>query len=131
MLEHYVEFNEPGALLPESSSHSVKDRIPAHLGKLPENTYALHYYDREKVKKGNETLTGKAKKKSPRIVFGVVKTLEDIGKERGTNNPLYRNIEREKTKKGILCNMGNWQPLLKDDIVIPTHKDLKTLTSAI
>ena len=160
MLKHYVEFDEPGALFPESSTRQVETRIPAELKKIPQYCYALHYYSREEIPAGKmlcakdlefvpseigmrkvcqtcknrfkcatdkpvgEIIVGKEKNKSPRILFGTKYTPAQIKKENGGDR-ICRNLENMDAKYGVKCFTGNWQPLLKGEIVLASHADLK------
>jgi hypothetical protein len=131
MLKHYVDFLSPGSFFPESEGREVKDRIPCNLKKIPSGIYALSYFDREEVVVKNETLEGRAKGKSCRVIFGKKvhwKKIEDTP----NNGILRRNIENNGYKGyGIKCVTGNWQPFLKGDIVLKGYDELKTLVESI
>ncbi len=131
MLKHCVEFLEPGVFFAESEVREAKDRIPANLTKIPKYTYAISFYDVEIIVKDGETLKGKNKNESQRIVFGEKvhwKKIEDTPEKRR----LRRNLENNGYRGyGVKCITNNWQPFLKDDILLHKHSDLKTLTEAI
>ncbi len=131
MLKHYVNFDTPGAFMPESEVREVKTRIPANLKRIPEGTYALDYFDKEIITKNKEMLSGKVKNQSTRIVFGKIFTLKDLIKEGfNENTPLYHNAESSEGKV-IKCIMGNWQPYDKKWIILNNYDDLKSLTNPI
>ncbi len=129
MLKHYVTFDKPGAFMPESSTREVKTRVPADLRKIPEYCYAINYYDVEEIIVNGEKLCGKAKNKSPRILFGKKYSLEEIAAAEG-KDILYRNVARYETKTGVKCIAGNWQPLQKGEVVLASHAELKSMTEA-
>jgi len=134
MLKHYATFSMPGTFFSEDEEIEVKDRIPAHLSKIPKDTYAIYFWDREEAKKGKEVLLGDEKNESVRIIFGTMHTLEEIAKLHGKGSKLYRNIKNNgdgKKKLGILCIPGNWQAYQKGDVVLAHYKDIKSLTEAI
>ena len=131
MLKHYVEFDTPGTLFPETEVRQVKTRIPAELKRIPKYTYAIEFFDREEITKGKETLVGKAKNRARRIVFGKVFTKEELFAE-GFNehSPLYHNANNTNGNV-IKCITGNWQPWDKKWIIPQGYPDLKTLTKPI
>lgn len=131
MLVHYVEFYQPGTFFPETEERKVKDRTPAHLTKIPKDTYAIYYHDREEETSKGEKLTGKEKNRSKRIIFGEGIKLEDIP-DTPDNCILRGNIDcNSELKTGIRCITGNWQALDREDILLGSYKDLKSLTSPI
>ncbi len=128
MLVHYVEFDMPGAFMPETETRKVKDRIPANIVNIPKYTYAIQYFDKEEARHGKETLTGKPKSRSKRILFGKEYTLEEIEKMGiGKHTPLYFNASQYKVAK---CIAGNWQPI-EGAILLPDYKSLKKLNEPI
>ena len=133
MIQHYIEFNLPGVFLSETDSRKVDTRIPAKLTRIPKNAFALHYFDREELTVDGEKLMGKEKNFSPRIVFGEVFTLEHLSslKPRSKYDILIGNIEQYETKSAVYCITENWQPLLKTDIVLSSHKDIKTVKGEV
>ena len=126
MLVHYVEFDLPGAFMPETEVRRVKTRIPANLREVPKCTYAIQYFDREEVRKAKEKLTGPSKNKSSRIVFGQVVTREELPAlgfdERSI---LYRNASNGDDNKLVKCITGNWQPWFRDWIILGDYKKIK------
>jgi hypothetical protein len=131
MLKHYVEFDTPGIFMPETETQEVTNRIPASLKKIPKWTYALQYFDLVEVDKDGEKLTGNAKNRSVRVVFGKVYTKSDLEKEGfSRKDPLWRNSENTDDKV-IKCITDNWQPWDKNWIILSNYSELKTLTNSI
>jgi hypothetical protein len=130
MLKHYVEFDTPGSFFPESEVREVSTRIPANLRKIPKYTYAIEYFDKEIVVKNGETLSGRTKSHSKRIIIGEVINQEQLPSMGfGEHTPLYHNADADK--KVIKCITGNWQPWDKNWIILPSYKELKSLTQEI
>ena len=128
-----VEFLTPGIFFAEEYTKSVKDRIPANVIKLlPQNTYALHYYDMEIITdKGKTYSTGKGINKSVRVVFGQKIHYTNIDAT-PDNRILRSNLEGNGYQGyGIHCITGNWQPFLKGDIVLGCYDKLNELTEPI
>ena len=131
MLKHYVEFDTPGAFMPETEVRQVKTRIPASLRRIPKYTYAIEFFDREEVSKNKELLTGRAKNRSKRIIFGKVFTKEELPAQGfDEHSILYRNADNSDGKV-IKCITGNWQPWDKDWIILSNYSDLKMLTTPV
>lgn len=131
MLKHYVEFDTPGVLLPETEVREVKTRFPADLENIPEYTYAINFFDQQEVTKQGEVLTGSPKNKSPRIVFGQVYTKDQLLELGFTEDShLYHNAYNSEGKV-IKCIAGNWQPWDKDWIILRQYSDLKALKDLI
>jgi hypothetical protein len=131
MLKHYVEFDTPGFFMPESEVRLVKSRVPAQLKKIPKNTYAIEYFDREEIKKDNEVLSSNAKNRSKRILFGKIYTKEDLIKKGfGEHTPLYHNADNTNGRV-VQCITGNWQPCNSNYIILDSYKSLETLTTKI
>lgn len=134
---HYVEFDEPGMLFPETSARRVKTRIPASLMSIPKNTFALNYYDREEICHNKEKLLGDRKNRSPRILFGEAVDIAWLKRMNTIENGKYRilisNIKcnSDDGRTAVNCITGNWQALLKDDILLPDHDALKNLKEAL
>jgi len=133
MLKYYVEFDLPGVFMPETEVRQVKTRIPSRLRKVPKYTYAIQYFDREEVTKDRELLTGNAKNRSRRIVFGKVFTKSELPSQGfDEKSILYRNADsRSNGYKVIKCITGNWQPWDKDWIILPDYTGLRNLTNPI
>jgi hypothetical protein len=131
MLKHYVEFLTPGVFFPEEENREVKDRVPANLKRIPKYTYAICFYDVERIKKGEEVLSGRAKNKSCRIIFGEKVHWTKVA-DTNENRILRSNLEFNGYRGyGIKCITGNWQSFLKDDIVLSKYTGLKTLVGAL
>lgn len=131
MLKHYVEFDMPGALFPETTVRLVKDRIPAHIEKVPKYTFALNYFDREEQTFDGEVLLGEHKNKSVRILFGTRYDLAGLRKlGYSKKDALYRNIAGS-FPFGVKCITGNWQPASRNDIVLDDYNSLGELTASI
>lgn len=133
MLKHYIQYDEPGAFMPESTIEEVKDRIPAHLKlkNIPRYTYALHFFNRNEVFHDGEVLIGKKRSRSIRILFGVKYNLEGLRKLGYTEkDKLYCNIEGS-FPYAVQCLPGNWQPGEKKDIVLDKFGSLQQLQKAI
>jgi len=131
MIKHYVQFDEPGSFFPESTTRKVSKRIPAELENIPEYTFALNFFDRSEIITKGETLKGKPKNDSIRILFGKKYTLEQL-KEQGYSekDALFRNIENS-FPFAVYCLPGNWQPAEENDIVLGGYDELKLLTNVI
>lgn len=133
MIVHYVDFDTPGALFPETETRKVSSRIPAELQNIPNNTYAISYSSREEITKNGKKLVGDYTNESVRILFGNIYTLKML-KEAGfdEHSILYRNVSNSGVKgKVIKCITGNWQPLMKKDIILPDYEALKGLVDPI
>lgn len=131
MLKHYVEFDTPGAFFPESEMREVGTRIPANLRKIPKGTYAMEYFDKEVIVQDGEVLSGDAKNRSTRIIFGEVFTQDDLIKEGfGEHTPLYHNADNTDGKV-IKCIIGNWQPYDKKWIVLKNYEELRSLVKPL
>lgn len=132
MLKHYVEFLLPGAFFPEDETREVANRIPAHLSKIPESTYALSFFDvEEQETESGEVLHGRAKNRSLTIFFGRVYTPSQIAKLEGKDSILYRNVVGNGFRHGIKCVAGNWQAFNKPDIALGSYKELTTMTTPL
>jgi hypothetical protein len=80
---------------------------------------------------GKPYTTGEALNESPRIMFGEKVHFSKIP-DTPENHILRSNIQNNGYRKtGIKCITGNWQPLLKDDIVLKDYEALKKLTVTI
>jgi len=130
MIKHYVNFDTPGALLPETVTRQVRTRIPARLRNIPTGTYAITFWDREEQRHNKETLVGERKNHSKRILFGETYTPEQI-KEIYGEDTLYRNIVRNGWSKGVYCIAGNWQPLQDGEIALSAHSDLRLMKGTV
>lgn len=128
MIKHFVEFDEPGILFPETSSREVKDTIPANLKNIPKYTYAISYYDLEVVKSNGRIARSEPFNRTIRILFGTALSLKDIQREHGESSTLYRNLVSNHWPSAVKCITGNYQPKIKGEIVLASHADLKTLT---
>ena len=133
MLKHYVEFDTPGTLFPETEVRQVNTRIPARLSRIPKYTYAIEFFDREEITQKGEALIGKAKNRSHRIVFGKVFTKEELPAQGfDEHSILYSNATSASDDGKVLkCITGNWQPWDKKWIILEGYPDLKTLTEPI
>lgn len=130
-IEHYVEWLTPGSFFPEESNKKIRTRNLAKL-KVPRDVYAFTFYDIKTVDATDEE--GKSHKisttinRSPRHIIGEVFTHEEIKAASSALPEKYRilasNIKNYKTKSGVKTHLGNWQPLLDDDIVL-LKDDLK------
>ena len=106
-IEHWVEWLTPGAFFPEEAHREIETRDLAKL-QIPRDVYAFQFYDKKiqtaMDEEGNERRIVDIVNKSSRYVIG------KIGMLRG--------------EKAIECHLGNWQPLLEGDVVLP-KKDLQ------
>ncbi len=131
MIKHYVSFDTPGVFFPETETRRVTIRIPSRLKRIPKYTYAIEYFDREEVAKNGETLSGKSRNKSTRIIFGKVFTKDELLKAGfGRHTPLYHNADNSDGKV-IKCITGNWQPWDNNWIILTSYSELRNLESAI
>lgn len=120
MLKHYVTFDTPGFLFPETRSVEVTERDPSAID-WPENAYACVFWDREERMVVGELLLGPAKNKSGRYLRGVPYTAQQLGTANLKPEDLrilQANMEGNGYTHVVLCPPGNWQPLLDTDTLI-------------
>lgn len=115
MTKHYVEFMYAGSFFSESSLEEIKSR-DAKI-KMPKGAYSYTIYDREEIKTGKETLTGKLKNPSKIYIIGEVYDIERVKKEVPDSRILVRNMECNKWDKVIKCLQG-FVPFTKNHILI-------------
>jgi len=128
MIKHYVDFDTPGFILPE---REVETRRPSEVKDIPKNTYSMTFFDREEVDANGETLRGKKKNVSPRILFGTkydLKGLEKLGYSE--KDRLYRNI-KWSYKFAVKCITGHWQGVNKKEIILANYADLEQLKEVV
>ena len=119
-IESYVEWLMPGAFFPEESHQRVNTRDVTKL-KIPKDAYAFTFYDVKTVKaideEGEEHEIRTTENRSPRHIIGEVYTYDQIVAMGGKFRTLASNVKQYETESGVKTHLGNWQPLLKDDIV--------------
>ena len=119
-IETYVEWLMPGAFFPEESNRKVNTRDLAKI-EVPKDAYAFTFYDVKTVKavdeEGKEHEIKTTENKSPRHIVGEVYTHEQIMAMGDKFRILASNISQYETKSGVKTHLGNWQPLLEDDVV--------------
>lgn len=119
-IEHWITWICPGTFMPETIERRVDTRNLDEII-VPKDVYAFRFYDKKKLEamdeEGNKRIFVDRINESPRYIIGTIYTLEQI-KEVEDSDILYRNVCRSDTQQAVLTKLGNWQPLLKDDIVI-------------
>lgn len=123
--EHYVEWLTPGSLFPEKYTEKVDSRDLPQL-EIPRDVYAFTFYDVKTVdavdEEGEKHEIRIIINKSPRYIIGEVFTLEQIEAMGKDYRVLASNVEEYDMKSGVKTHLGNWQPLLKDDVVLSTNE---------
>ena len=122
-IEHWVEWLCPGTLFPEESNQKIETRDLSKI-KIPSDAYAFRFYDIKKLEVtdelGEKHMMRSRTNISPRHIIGKVYSMEDIEEMNsgGEYDILIRNLERYGAKCAVLTWKGNWQKLMKDDVVI-------------
>lgn len=126
-IKTFVEWLTPGAFFPEESNEEITTRDVYEL-EIPKDVYAFHFYDIKYInaidEEGEEHTITSIQNKSSRYIIGKVFTYEQIVSEHGESSALASNIHQYDTKCGVKTHLGNWQPLLEDDIVL-SKEELK------
>ncbi len=131
-IEHWVKWLTPGVFMPEEANRKITTRDLSKL-EIPRDVYTFTFYDIKTVNATDEE--GKPHEisttinTSPRYLIGEVFTLEEIEAFTKVAPLEYRalafNVEQwSDTKRGVRTHLGNWQPLLEDDIVL-SKEDVK------
>jgi len=120
-IKTFVEWLTPGAFFPEESNQEVSTRNINEL-EIPKDVYAFHFYDVKYVQavdeEEKEHIITSIQNKSPRYIIGEVYTHEQIIAMGNKFRILASNIKQYETKSGVKTYLGNWQPLLEDDVVL-------------
>lgn len=111
-IEHWVEWLTPGVFFPEEARAKVETREVYKL-EIPEDVYAFKFWDVEVLEATDEAGNSFERRittnKSPRYVIGKIAEL--------------------RGEDAIECHLGNWQPLLENDVVLA--KESLTFTAPV
>jgi len=122
-ITQYVEYLCPGAFMPEEFNRQIETRDLEEL-KIPLDVYAFTFYDIKTFKatdeEGEEHNISTTVNKSPRHLIGEVYTYDQIVAM--GERILASNVSQYETKSGVKTHLGNWQPLLEDDVVHSTDE---------
>lgn len=141
-IEHYIKWLAPGAFFPEDWSEKLESKCLEVLSlKIPRDVYAFSFYDVKIVdavdEEGVPHEISSIINKSCRYIIGEVFTVDQIKSLGEEFRILASNVSQYETKSGIKTHLGNWQPLLEDDVVLSVNevtfkepKIYKNLTSA-
>ena len=126
-IEHYVEWLCPGAFFPEEFSEKLESIVDdLSLLEVPRDVYAFSFYDVKTVnaydEEGQPHEISSTINKSCRYIIGETFTVEQIKALGGDFRILASNVEQYETKSGVKTHLGNWQPLLEDDVVLSVNE---------
>ncbi len=80
----------------------------------------------------DKMIYGKQKNQSPHIYFGEKFTVDELKARQDPDlRTLISNLEINEMKYGVQCITGNWQWANDEEIVIPSHSDLKSMTEVL
>lgn len=120
-IEHWVEWLCPGAFFPEESNERVPSRDLDKL-RIPKDVYAFTFHDIEILdsvdERGGKHEVRNTVYKSPRYIIGKVYTIPELEKLEGDYEILISNVSQYDRKSAVKTHLGNWQPLLNDDVVL-------------
>jgi hypothetical protein len=130
-----IEWLCPGAFMPEEFHATIETRN-LDLLEIPKDVYAFRFYDVKTVdavdEEGKKHEINETINKSPRHIIGkaytmdMLKMMNDATKDkyrpRGKFDILMSNVDQYDSHSAILTPLGNWQPMLNDDIVLDPEK---------
>lgn len=116
-LKQYVTFLIPGSFFPNEQTEEIFSRN--QVLDIPDNCFAYQFFDREEVEQDGELLVGNKKNVSGRFYLGKTMTAQEIEAEGGHNQILLANMKINGWDKVVKTRMGNYQPIEKDDVVLP------------
>ena len=120
MVKHYVEFVVPGSFFNDYITRPIKERDP-NLVVMPKEAVAYRFFDRTEKKVDGEKLHGKRKNYSPFTYYGTEYTLEEITSKFPYLANLIINLKSNGYTRAVKTTNGNWQPLSKNDLVLPNQ----------
>lgn len=136
----YAEFTVPGLLFPETEAVEVEDRNIRNL-KMPKTAYALKFFDIliTEISNGKRRVKAKSKPVNYSRVYNIgtrICTKEDVIREtrkeklnkdiRENRSRMLRQMEIDKCKYALRCQIGGFVPLKKGELVILLKGDNKT-----
>ena len=125
VLKRFIRFWRPGSFFAEDWSKSVDSFDPESIN-FPEEAYCFQFWEREDVVDREENYEGKPKDVGPVYYHpdSKVETLEEVKRNRKSENTLIKNMENNGWDKIIWSRWGNWpQPFdSKKHLVLKSAK---------
>lgn len=118
MIVKYVLFKFPGSFFSEEFVVRLGEQereVP-----VPEGCFGYQTYKRRELMEGGQLLAGSPWDHSPMTYFGEALTLDQVRALPGDHRILVSNMEGNRYASVVRTVRGNWQPLEKGDVVLPS-----------